>query len=236
MRDQTPNQRDRQTLVIDADDTLWHNNHHFEEAIDEFIAYLDHSTLSPWEVRAVIDEIELATARTHGYGALAFAQNLRLTYERLCERELNERDISQVMGFGERILSQEIELIDGVAETVAELQGRHELILFTKGHPEEQQLKIDRSGLADLFHGRVIVTEKHVSAYRELITEYRAEPERTWMIGNSPKSDINPALQAGLHAVYIPHAVTWRLELQELQQGPGRLLILERFRQLLDHF
>lgn len=227
---------ERQTLVIDADDTLWHNNHHFEEAIDEFIDFLDHSTLTREDVRAVIDEVEMAAARTHGYGALAFAQNLRLTYERLCERRIDERDISQVMWFGERILSQEIELIDGVEETVAQLRQRHEVILFTKGHPEEQQMKIDRSGLADLFHGRVIVAEKHVGAYRELVTQYQAEPERTWMVGNSPKSDINPALQAGLHAVYIPHAVTWRLELQELDRGPGQLLVLERFPQLLDHF
>jgi putative hydrolase of the HAD superfamily len=226
----------RQTLFVDADDTLWHNNHHFEQSIHEFIEFLDHSTLSPEDVRAVLDEIEMANARVQGYGALAFAANLRLCYERLCERDLDESDISQVVWFGERILTQEMELIEGVEETVRELREYNELILFTKGHPEEQQMKIDRSGLKELFSAAVIVSEKHVGAYRELVTRFGAESERTWMVGNSPKSDINPALRTGLHAVYIPHAVTWQLELQELEEGLGELLVLEQFRELRHHF
>src|SRR5919112_4425270 len=99
----------RQHLIFDADDTLWENNVHFEQAIEDFMDYLAHSSLSRDEVRAVLDEIEIANFRVHGYGSAAFSRNLRATYERLAEREINEEDLQCVMAFGERILSQPIE-------------------------------------------------------------------------------------------------------------------------------
>src|SRR5215212_8917439 len=102
----------RQSLLIDADDTLWANNIHFERAIDEFIDFLDHSTLTRAEARAALDEIERANIAVHGYGALGFAKSLRQCYEHLVERELDDDEIKTVMRFGERILEQEIEIID----------------------------------------------------------------------------------------------------------------------------
>lgn len=229
---------DRQTLIVDADDTLWENNVYFDRAVEEFLDFLAHSALSREEVRGVLDEIELANLGVHGYGSAAFARNLRQCYEHLAERDLSDGDLATVMGFGERILRQEIELIPGVEETLAELAPRHELVLFTKGHPEEQQLKIDRSGLAAYFGRTAIVAEKRRAAYVALVAELGADPNRTWMIGNSPKSDINPALAAGLNAAYIPHRSTWSLEHEDLLPEPagGRLLVLDQFADLRRHF
>jgi putative hydrolase of the HAD superfamily len=228
----------RQWLIIDADDTLWENNVYFDRAVEAFLDFLDHSALSRAEVRAVLDEIELANLGMHGYGSAAFARNLRQCYERLAEREIHEDDLATVLRSGEQILRQEIEPIAGVEETLAHLAPRHELILFTKGHPEEQQLKVDRSGLAPYFGRTAIVPEKDRAAYTALVAALGADPARTWMIGNSPKSDINPALRAGLNAAYVPHASTWSLERQDLlpEPGPGRLLVLERFADLRRHF
>lgn len=227
----------RQHLVVDADDTLWENNIYFERAFEDFVAFLDHSTLIPSEVRTVLDEIELANAKIHGYGSLNFARNLRQTYERLVERHVEEPDIKTVMSFAERILHCPMEVIEGVAETLAYLSTRHDLVLFTKGHPEEQKLKIDRSGLGIYFGHTAIVKEKDQAAYQKLVSELQYDPSRTWMIGNSPKSDINPALAAGLNAVFVPHAHTWVLEKQDIvEQGPGRLLLIERFPGLCRHF
>ena len=140
------------------------------------------------------------------------------------------------MGFAERILECPMEVIDGVPETLAYLAARHDLTLFTKGHPEEQKLKIDRSGLGDFFGHTAIVKEKDAAAYRRLVEERGMDPARTWMIGNSPKSDINPALEAGLNAVFVPHAHTWVLERQEIRPGQGNLLVLECFADLRKHF
>jgi putative hydrolase of the HAD superfamily len=231
-----PNIETRQHLLIDADDTLWENNKYFENAISEFIDYLNHSTLTREEVRAVLDEIEIANAHTNGYGALSFARNLRLCYEHLAERHISEDDLNIVMSFGDRILRQHMEPIPGVEETLKELKKRHDLVLFTKGHPDEQQLKIDRSSLSDYFSRVVIVAEKNESSYRAVVLELEFDPSRTWMIGNSPKSDINPAIAAGLRAVYIPHEHTWRLEHQEVPNLPDKILILRRFADLLEHF
>jgi len=221
-------------LLIDADDTLWENNIYFERAFAEFVDFLDHSTLEAAEVRVILDEIELANSRVHGYGSLNFARNLRQCYERLAERDVHEADLRTVTRFAERILDAPMEVIDGVAETLEYLAGRHDLTLFTKGHPEEQKLKIDRSGLARWFAHTAIVKEKDAASYRRLVEDRGLAPERTWMIGNSPKSDINPALQCGLNAVLVPHQHTWRLEHQEVAAPtPGRqLATVERFAEL----
>ena len=226
----------RQHLIIDADDTLWENNVYFERAFDEFVGFLDHSSLSAAEIRAVLDEIEETNNKIHGYGSLNFARNLRQCYQNLCERDVCDGDLKTVMGFAERILECPIEVIEGVPETLEYLSLRHELTLFTKGHPEEQKLKVERSGLAPLFHHAAIVREKDRAAYTKLVEDRAMDAGRTWMIGNSPKSDINPALDAGLKAVFVPHAHTWVLEKQEIHQADGRLLILDRFTDLRLHF
>jgi putative hydrolase of the HAD superfamily len=225
-----------QSLIFDADDTLWENNIYFERAFEEFVEFLAHSSLTPTQVRGVLDEIELANNRIHGYGTLNFARNLRETYVHLAEREVREEDLRTVIGFAERILESPMEVIEGVPETLEYLASRHDLTLFTKGHADEQRLKIDRSGLGRFFCHAAIVKEKDAAAYRALVRERGMLPEGAWMIGNSPKSDINPALDAGLNAVFVPHAHTWVLEKQDLRPGKGRLLVIESFAGLKSWF
>lgn len=231
-------QRDGLHLIFDADDTLWENNVHFERAIEDFLDFLAHATLSRDEARAILDEIESASFGAGGFGAQAFTRNLQICYERLAEGQICEEDLATVVGFGERILAMPIALIEGVEETLTLLAARHDLTLLTKGHDEEQRRKIERSGIAHYFRHAEVVPTKNVGAYQELVARLALDPARTWMIGNSPKSDINPALAAGLNAVFIPHPATWRLEHQELDgnAGPGELLVLERFRDLGRHF
>ena len=225
-----------QHLIIDADDTLWENNIYFERAFDEFVEFLAHSSMTPREIRDVLDEIEEANAKIHGYGSLNFARNLKQCYQHLAEHDVREQDLRTVMGFAERILGCPMEVIDGVPETLEYLSLRHELTLFTKGHLEEQKLKIDRSGLGTFFRHTAIVEEKDTGAYRRLVEDRSLDAEHTWMIGNSPKSDVNPALEAGLNAVFVPHAHTWALEKEAIRPGRGRLLVVERFEDLRKHF
>ena len=226
----------RQDLIVDADDTLWENNIYFERAFEEFTDFLAHSSLRPNEIRAALDEIELANARIHGYGSKNFGRNLRECYQRLCEREVCDGDLATVMSFAERILECPMEVIEGVLETLDYLSSRHELTLFTKGHPDEQKLKLDRSGLGVYFAHTAIVKEKDCAAYSRLVTERGLDPQRAWMIGNSPKSDINPALECGLNAVFVPHARTWTLEREEIRHGAGKLIVIDQFADLQDHF
>lgn len=225
-----------QVLIIDGDDTLWENNVYFEEVIEAFIDYLDHSTMTRAQVRAALDEVERMNIPKHGYGSAAFTTNLHQCYEDLAERELRPDDIDHVVKLGHSIATRPMTLIAGVADTLTYLRERHTLALFTKGHKEEQRLKVERSGLRGAFLHTVITREKDPEAYRTLIHTYGFEPARTWMIGNSPKSDINASLEAGLNAVFIPHARTWSLEQQDLGRADGRLLVLTAFPELRDHF
>ena len=226
----------RQFLLIDGDDTLWENNVYFEQAIEEFIDFLGHSSMPREQVRASLDEVERMNVPVHGYGSAAFTKNLQQTYERLAERDLRPDDIEHVLQLGQRIANQPVQLMPDVAETVSYLAGRHDLMLLTKGHPEEQRLKIERSGLEPRFAATAVVNEKALETYRAIVQERQLDPTRTWMIGNSPRSDINPALQAGLNAVFIPHEHTWRLEKEEVVPADERLLILQAFRELRTHF
>ncbi len=228
--------RHRQHLIFDADDTLWENNIYFEAAFDRFCEFLNHSRLTPAQVRATLDEIEIVNSKIHGYGAKNFARNLVQCYRHLCERGISEADVKRIMSFAEEILDTPIELISGVEETLARLGEVHELTLFTKGNPEEQHAKIDRSGLRSYFDHCVVVKEKNPAAYRSLAEERGFDIGRTWMIGNSPKSDINPALKAGLRAVFIPHARTWGLEREEVPAAHERLVRVERFALLASLF
>jgi len=224
-------------LIFDADDTLWENNIYFERAFDEFVEFLGHSNLTPPQIRDVLNEIELVNSKIHGYGSRNFGRNLQQAYHHLAEREIRPDDLEHVMSLAERILEQPVELIDGVEETLVDLGQRHQLALFTKGHPEEQRLKVDRSGLGRHFSHTAIVKEKDTTAYAKLVAEKGFNRETAWMIGNSPKSDINPALEAGLGAVLVPHARTWVLEHQDLRTPVGaRFLQVDEFRDLRRHF
>ena len=223
----------RNYLLIDADDTLWENNIYFEQATHDFIAFLNHSTLSSEEVQRVLDGVE----RVMGYGSVNFTKSLVETYRRVAETEVTDEDVQRVRQFGERILKQPLQLLEGVKETLDYLLPRHDLVLLTKGAVEEQKLKVERSDIEQYFSRVTIVAEKDVATYQELVEELQFEPTLTWMIGNSPRSDINPALAAGLNAVYIPHPHTWHFEHEEVQNvGTGELLQLARFRDLQAHF
>jgi putative hydrolase of the HAD superfamily len=131
-----------------------------------------------------------------------------------------------------------MDLLPDVPETLADLARRHRLFMVTKGNITEQLGKVERSGLKDYFTAIEVVAEKDPSAYRTVVEKYGLMRDITWMIGNSPKSDINPALETGLHAVFVPHDNTWMLERDDLRQhaSDGRLLQVANFGQLREHF
>lgn len=109
---------------------------------------------------------------------------------------------------------------------------------MTKGNITEQAGKVERSGLKEYFSAVEIVAEKNAFTYKEIVVKYEFEPESTWMVGNSPKSDINPAMAAGINAVFVPHDMTWILEHENVNAVPDgvRLLQVEKFMDLQQHF
>lgn len=227
-----------QNLLIDADDTLWANNVYFERAIAEFISFLNHKEYTREEVRAVLNEVERECIVTHGYGLHSFAHALMRTFERLSVEPVTPVLHETIHGFAHTIAEHPIEMFDEVPETLRYLSTRHHLILMTKGNITEQSGKVERSGLKDYFSAVEIVAEKDPSTYRSVVEKYGLSSDQTWMVGNSPKSDINPALAVGLNAVFIPHDMTWVLEQGDVvtEDAQGRLLIVDRFAELRSHF
>jgi putative hydrolase of the HAD superfamily len=227
-----------QTLLIDADDTLWENNIYFERAIARFISFLRHRTYSPEQVREILNEVERENIVKHGYGLHSFAHALVATFERLSVEPVTPERHAQIHSFAHAIADHPVEILRDVPATLEYLSRRHHLILMTKGAFAEQSGKVERSGLKAYFAAVEIVPEKDASVYRSVVHKYGLVNDLTWMIGNSPRSDINPALAAGLNAVFIPHGDTWVLEHDEIAQPtpPRRLLTVERFGQLRDHF
>ncbi|MCU0227408.1 MAG: HAD family hydrolase [Bryobacterales bacterium] len=223
-------------LIIDADDTLWENNVYFEQAFQRFAAFLNHSALDMPTVRRRLDEIEHVNRVRHGYGARQFGRNMQECFAALCERSWTDADLETVMDIALDIMAQPLVMIDGVQQTLAYLQPRYHLTLFTKGDPAEQRGKVRASGLEDFFEEVVVVKEKDESAYHALLERRGARKEESWMVGNSPKSDINPPLAIGMNAAYIPHPRNWHLEEEPLIPGKGKLLELSAFTELRRHF
>jgi putative hydrolase of the HAD superfamily len=227
-----------QTLLIDADDTLWENNVYFERAIVRFISFLNHHEFSPEQVREVLNDVERECIVKHGYGLHSFAHALVDTFERLSVNPVTPELHQQITSFAHSVSDHPIELLPEVSQTLDYLSSRHRLILMTKGAVPEQSGKIERSGLKHYFTATEIVAEKNSAAYETLVEKHQLVRETTWMIGNSPRSDVNPALEVGLNAVFVPHGDTWILEHEEVNAAapPRRLLIVGRFAELREHF
>jgi putative hydrolase of the HAD superfamily len=233
MIDDTP-----QNLLIDADDTLWANNVYFERAIANFISFLNHQEYTPKEVRQVLNEVERECIVKHGYGLHSFAHALMDTFERLAVDPVTPAVRDIIRGFAHEIAAHPLEIFDGVPETLEYLSQRHHLIMMTKGNVTEQSGKVDRSGLKDYFSAIEIVAEKDPPTYKSVVQKYGLVRDQSWMVGNSPLSDINPALRVGLNAVFIPSEMTWVIENGEIKSegAAGMLLVIEQFADLQRHF
>jgi putative hydrolase of the HAD superfamily len=219
-------------LGVDADDTLWHSEVHFE-----FTQQRVRELVAPWVEAADFDERLLATERRNlrlfGYGVKGFALSTIETVIELTEGRIPASDIHQIISVAKSQLDHPIELLAGVEATVAALAVRYRLVLITKGDLFHQEAKVAASGLGERFEGVEVVAEKDPATYRRLLHRYGADPANFAMIGNSLRSDILPALELGGFGVHIPYALTWAHEVVDLPSPlEERLVRLERFEEL----
>jgi putative hydrolase of the HAD superfamily len=223
--------REPTTLLIDADDTLWENNIYFEQVAKEFVAALEKRGHHPDHVGRLHTEADQRNIKVAGYGSRGFSYSLRAVAQQLGVSDLDD----WIQEKENWICHHPIELMAGVRETLPLLHDVNRTILLTKGRKEEQLGKLERSGLGQFFHAAEVVFEKSIETYHDMIAKYHLSPGETWMIGNSPRSDINPAKAAGLGAVFIPYHTTWWHEHEEITTV-DRTHVLENFGQLADHF
>ena len=225
-------------LLIDADDTLWENNIYYLRCTTRFQALLGSFGCTPEAAVDMLNAVERERIPRHGYGPLSYMGSLGVA----CRRSLahlglsaDAETVAAAEACASLVLSPPMVLLPDVGETLSRLRTRAELVLVTKGDETAQQGKVRRSGLADLFDHLYIVPEKSAAVYRSIVSERALDPENTWMVGNSPRSDINPALEAGIGAVHIPHSNTWSFEQQEIAD-PNRVVVLSDFGKLVALF
>lgn len=222
-------------LLVDADDTLWENNVYFEHVREQFLRWMEELGFRALDVRDAFTKIEHANIQQNGYGGENFIASLKDTFL-FFEPAVAARmyGLQQIDAMAETVRRHPIQLLEGVRGSLELLSQRHQTILFTKGSPTEQKRKIEASGLSGCFKAIEIVREKSVDAFCEVIGRHRLSKPHTWMVGNSPRSDINPAIAAGIRAFYIPHAWTWEREREDVCVS-DQVTVLNRFSDLLEH-
>lgn len=195
-------------ICLDADDTLWHNMRHFnstEEALLDLVAPFAAREIARDELNAC----EVKNLKLYGYGAKGFTLSMIETAIQLADDPLPKDLIAGILAAGRALLSHPVELYDGVADTLAQLASQARLFLVTKGDLLHQETKLAASGLGDRFSGIEIVSDKTADTFRRVFEREGVLPGEALMAGDSLRSDINPALQAGAWAAFIPQEGAW---------------------------
>lgn len=227
---------ERLTLLFDADDTLWDNNVHFERAIEAWLDAVEGFGWAREAAREELDRIEEANFTTGGVGTSAFGEHMRLAAAAIVPADCLPEVLGRVDAIAAAMPRAQVTPFASVVPTLDALGARHTLGLVTRGDPAEQWAKIDASGLRDRFTHIAVVEHKVAATYRDLVDRWALDATATVMIGNSPRSDILPARLAGLRAVLVSHASTWRLELAEVDPDDAGVAHVDRFEELLGLF
>lgn len=208
-------------IGFDADDTLWHNMSWFDAAEKAFFELLE-----PWldhkESEEALYATEVGNMQIYGYGVKGFTLSMIETACRVSNRTVDATAIEKILDLGKQLINQPVELLNGVAEVLKELAERFKLVLVTKGDLLDQENKLERSGLAPLFHHIEIMSDKKPENYRKLFAALEISPEKFLMAGNSLKSDILPVLELGGFGVHIPYHITWEFEKVREEQLTGK--------------
>jgi len=198
-------------ICLDADDTLWHNMRFFNAAEDALFAML-RPFADGHVARETLNACEARNLRLYGYGAKGFTLSMIETAVELAGERLSRDLVAAVLKAGQDLLAHPVELFEGVEDTLEALATRGRLVLVTKGDLLHQEAKLAASGLGDRFSGIEIVSDKKPDTFRRLFATYAVAPEEAVMAGDSMRSDILPALEAGAWAAYIPQEGAWSHE------------------------
>ena len=219
-------------IAFDADDTLWHNERMFKATEVQFAELLSGYHPTEW-VRERLFATEMKNLGHFGYGIKGFILSMIETALDLTESRIGGAEVKRIVDWGHEMLLHPVQLLDGVRETIEALNGRYRLMLLTKGDLFDQESKLARSGLGEFFDAVEIVSTKNPATYRTIMTRHSIAPERFLMVGNSLRSDVLPALDAGGLAVHIPYEMTWAHEHLDEKTLAGREFgVLERIAEL----
>lgn len=198
-------------IAFDADDTLFVNEPYFQETEQKFCSlmsdYLSQQGLSQELFRVEIQNLEL-----YGYGIKGYILSMIEAAMKISDKTISVEIIEKIIEFGKELLQKPIELLDGVEETLKNLNGKYKLVVATKGDLLDQRRKLHNSGLGHYFHHIEVMSDKKEKDYQDLLKRLEINADEFFMIGNSLKSDVLPVLEIGGYAVHIPFHTTWEHE------------------------
>lgn len=226
-------------IIFDADDTLWENNIYYVQASTDFFNLIEDAGFSRNEAEKEFDALELWVVKKMGYGSINFVYILQELFKRYSEqngRHLDQQKFEQIVKRFTDHPTGKPKMFPNVIETLDVLKNDFDLYVLTKGEFSEQEGKIQRAGIDQIVSGYFIPSEKNDSTYLDLLSRHNWKAEETCMVGNSPKSDINPAIRQGLFAIHIPYRDTWKLDNEPIESVDGRFLELANFKELQNIF
>ncbi|TMD19723.1 MAG: HAD family hydrolase [Chloroflexi bacterium] len=207
-------------VAFDGDDTLWHNETHFNFT-QAALRNLLRGHAPNAEVDARLFDTEMANLSLYGYGIKSFTLSMIETAIEITNGTIPASDLRVILDWGKRMLREPTELLEGVRETLLDVSRNHELLLITKGDLFDQESKLARSGLAERFGGVEILSDKNVDSYRRVLSRRGIDAGEFVMVGNSLRSDVVPVVELGARAVHIPYHVTWQHEQVDEDSVPG---------------
>jgi putative hydrolase of the HAD superfamily len=220
-----------ETVAFDADDTLWHNEHLFQDTQKKLEAIVQR--YRPGEdIHEALFAVEMRNLELFGYGIKGFTLSMVEAAIQLTGERITAAEVHEIVQLGKHMMTAPVDLLEGVEETLAAVCGRFRVILITKGDIVDQNSKIERSGLADCFEQVEIVPRKDARAYRTIFERHGIEPARTVMVGNSMPSDVLPILELGGHGVHVPYALLWAHEAHDEDPVSERFHRLQRLDEL----
>lgn len=198
-------------IAFDADDTLWVNEPFFRNAEAAFCELLK-DYMSKEQCNRMLYEIEMQNLPLYGYGIKPFTLSLIEAAIRFSDGKVPTGTINTLIERGKKMLLEPVDVLDGVEDTLKQLNGNYRLVMATKGDLLDQERKLIKSGLEQYFHHIEIVSDKNEKQYKKLIKHLDIRPEEFLMVGNSVKSDILPVLNIGAYGFHIPFHTTWQHE------------------------
>ena len=219
------------TIGFDADDTLWQNEQFYSLTRGRFLDLLkEHADADRLADRLL--ETQKRTLKLYGFGIKGFTLSMIETAIAVTEGKVTAATVEKILEAGREMLEHPVETLPGAREAVEALVGRYRLVLVTKGDLFDQERKLAASGLGELFDGVEIVSDKNRATYERVFTRHGDGPDRAMMIGNSLKSDVVPAIEAGGWGVYVPHELTWVVEHADEPEGHPRFRRIEHLGEL----
>lgn len=220
------------TIIFDADDTLWKNQEIFNKFEEQWSSMIRNSGADYDLARERLLEHDEKCYKENKFGNIYYLSSMQKTFQEFCPD--NAKKLSEeIKDIHDSLFLKPPELFEGVKETLSKLSETANIYILTKGHYETQKRKIEQSGVEEFINGFIVVNSKSIDTYQRLMKQYSLNSENTVMVGNSPKSDINPAVRLGWFAVYFMRPQIWILEKEELIKN-DRVFEVKEFSEILD--